>query len=117
MSIAFHKSLAARPGGRIRKQFPRSRESVRRFCFAESTADKKQKITLELIYRHEGEILTLLNPQFRSYYYLRYRHKRTYREIANRLKHSEPLARKRVQRLREFIKDYFERCVEIDSNP
>lgn len=117
MSIAFHKSLPAGSGGRLRKQFPGSRERVRRFCFAESTADEKQKITLELIYRHEGEILTLLNPRFRSYYYLRYRHKRTYREVADRLNHSEPLARKRIQHLREFIKNYFERCVESDSNP
>lgn len=117
MSIAFHKSFQAGSVERFKKQFRGSRERVRRFCFAESTADKKQKITLELIYRHESKILTLLNPRFRSYYYLRYRHKRTYREIADRLKHSEPLARKRIQRVREFIKDYFERCVESDSNP
>lgn len=103
-----HKQIGAKAPLQSSRRFSGVQEYLRLFCCEETTPDKKQPIPLELIHRHEDAILALLNPQFRSYYDLRYRHQRSYRQIAEYLNISEPLARKRVWRVREFIKDYFE---------
>ncbi|WP_428524759.1 hypothetical protein [Roseibium sp.] len=54
---------------------------------------------------HAADILAGLSPHFRSSYYLRFHHHRAYREISDHLKIFEPLARKRVYQVRQFLKE------------
>ncbi|WP_420337797.1 RNA polymerase sigma factor [Roseibium sp.] len=75
--------------------------------FAEDTDPAPQPPLLNRarLRAHEADILAGLAPHFRPYYFLRFHHHRTYREIADHLKISEPLARKRVYQVRQFLKE------------
>ncbi|NVK33067.1 MAG: RNA polymerase sigma factor [Rhodobacteraceae bacterium] len=61
------------------------------------------------------DAVAALSPEFRQVFQLRFREELSYREIAKALEISEPLARKRVQHLREHLRTCLDDGFSLDE--
>ncbi|MTI05681.1 RNA polymerase sigma factor [Roseibium denhamense] len=71
---------------------------------ADSQPDQENLLRHQDALRRVLEVVNALTPEFRMVFRLRFCEECSYREIAGRLDISEPLARKRVQHLREHLR-------------
>lgn len=72
--------------------------------FADSRPDQENLLRHQDALRQVVQVVNSLSAEFRQVFKLRFCEDCSYREIAERLDISEPLARKRVQHLREHLR-------------